>query len=187
MRKDDSGVISYRCGSDALWSTCLQHENGPARLTRYHTLIEFEREVTVPAVGYRPVSESSARARLRSLSFPNGLAPADLYQTSEEAPGYFVIRLPTIFILELSLLNVDVLGREFLTNMYVLTARTNTVAATALVTAPGYPKRWSILNAWSAPAARAIALTASQHELAGRKEVPSTGELGFPKLDTAGQ
>ncbi|GBP51724.1 hypothetical protein EVAR_96275_1 [Eumeta japonica] len=42
-----------------LWSTWLQHENGPARPVRYHTLAEHTRGVTNSSVAFHTVNESS--------------------------------------------------------------------------------------------------------------------------------
>ncbi|GBP10919.1 hypothetical protein EVAR_5490_1 [Eumeta japonica] len=42
-----------------LWLTCLQQKNGLARTMKYHTLVEYGREVTASAVTYRPKSETS--------------------------------------------------------------------------------------------------------------------------------
>ncbi|GBP79348.1 hypothetical protein EVAR_62543_1 [Eumeta japonica] len=55
-----------------VWSTGLQHDNGPPRSMRYQ---EYRRKVTASAVAFRPVNESSEFRRP-----PPPIAPFLLHQ-----------------------------------------------------------------------------------------------------------
>ncbi|GBP73294.1 hypothetical protein EVAR_54788_1 [Eumeta japonica] len=46
-----------QCGGAILWSTCMQHGNGPALPMRYHTLAEYKRKAAASTVVFRPVSK----------------------------------------------------------------------------------------------------------------------------------
>ncbi|GBP08004.1 hypothetical protein EVAR_78127_1 [Eumeta japonica] len=59
-----ASLCKFTCGRDTLCSNLPQHENGPARAMRCHTLSEYRREVTASAIAFR-ASESSGG----SLSF----------------------------------------------------------------------------------------------------------------------